>query len=199
MDCRNSDYIFSPFVYCVTRIIIYDAPTLVHLPCRQECAQREKIYFCFFFPARLLPTVQNGSDVLWCFVAVQIFLLYFLFIRRYKGNKQGKEWSEGESEKWSVKKNMYAKIHVTANDNSNSNNNNNSDDSGEKYIITNGNLPQIWITWRPDLARLSIHFMLAEWRNIEIGISTLDFHAQPSARKTIGKQFTDGTNHIKGN
>lgn len=41
-----------------------------------------------FFPAWLLPTVQNGSDVLWCFVAVQIFILYFLFIRRYKGNKR---------------------------------------------------------------------------------------------------------------
>lgn len=56
---------FFPFVYCVTRIIIYDAPTLVHLPCRQEFAQQERIYLFIFFFCLL---VTNCAKCQWYLV-----------------------------------------------------------------------------------------------------------------------------------
>lgn len=136
----------------------------------------------------LLPTVQNTSDILWCFVVARIFMLNFLFIyidtkRTRRGMKRVKR--ESEREKWSAEKNIRENLcHWTWTWMNNK--------REKKRIMTNGNLSQIWIMWRPDFARLSISlhtfYMYIEWRNINWQYFWLSC-AQLTARKTIGKYF----------
>ena len=88
---------FFPFVYCVTRIIIYDAPTLVHLPMSTRvCTARAGFIFC------LLPTVQNAMiscgvlsprELLLC-----IFFFYYIDVQRARKKRVKQKGEEVERE-----------------------------------------------------------------------------------------------------
>lgn len=152
------------------------------------CTAREDLFCLLLLFFSLL--VTNCAKYQWYLVVFRrcanFYAEFSIHIHRYKENKTGDEPSQKGKRKGKVeRREKHTRKFMSLNMNMNNK-------REKKRIMTNGNLSQIWIMWRPDFARLSISlhtfYMYIEWRNINWQYFWLSC-AQLTARKTIGKYF----------